>query len=649
LLPNFFTYESEWKEMTPSLQEAISLARTGNKERARALLIQIIQQEPNNEAAWLWLVDCLSNDTQRIEALERFLQLSPDSERANKALALLRSRQESFPAPPPQENIFFPPEPKRPEVYYPTTGDIDPGFLQEMVDQAEPLSEPPEPESAQADAPAAYAPFSYEAPLPPEKTFDPPQQPASPSDTTNHAEPPREPLQEFAEESRSASGVRWLAIIALLILVIIVVIAGSLLGLFSPQNTRLLPGLAANTKDASDSLTDLATLSPLSYSATRTAGPQATHQALTQPTITLTPRPALPTLLAGAPAGVSFTQSVELPNMRSQHTTTLLKDGKVLLAGGISSALASSRNYLFDPSTQEFEIIDGLTEARFGHSAVLTANGLVLVVGGKNEQGDAKTAETYDPAKKSWSVTRPFYQHGTGHMAVALNNGLVMVAGGCTSSGPTDAAELYNPNNNSWIRISPLPDKRCGGTAIMLKNDNRLLIIGGTQNAEDPSVLIYDILDETWTPAASMKQARSFHTATQLVDRRVIVTGGLSLDGEALATVEIYDPVKNTWEDLPFMSQARYGHSAVFAPDTRLVIIGGLQKTKDNPAPIYLDSAEVYFGGNNMWSEPVKLDSPLANFATVNLPDGNTLISGGTSDGTNELYTTLLLEYTNAR
>ena len=75
--------------MTPSLQEAINLARAGQKEEARVLFMQIIQQNPRDETAWLWLSDCLPDDQQRIQAFETCLRFNPESHRARIALDLL--------------------------------------------------------------------------------------------------------------------------------------------------------------------------------------------------------------------------------------------------------------------------------------------------------------------------------------------------------------------------------------------------------------------------------------------------------------------------------------------------------------------------------------------------------------------------------
>ena len=42
------------------LEQAITLARSGDKGAARDLLYQVVAQEPDNEHAWGWLATCPS-------------------------------------------------------------------------------------------------------------------------------------------------------------------------------------------------------------------------------------------------------------------------------------------------------------------------------------------------------------------------------------------------------------------------------------------------------------------------------------------------------------------------------------------------------------------------------------------------------------
>jgi hypothetical protein len=77
------------------IQDAIDCYRNGQGDRARALLKQVIQENPGDEAAWYWYIEMLPTLTARIRALETFLTFSPDNQKARIALsALIKQRND---------------------------------------------------------------------------------------------------------------------------------------------------------------------------------------------------------------------------------------------------------------------------------------------------------------------------------------------------------------------------------------------------------------------------------------------------------------------------------------------------------------------------------------------------------------------------
>jgi len=84
------------------LSEAIALIKAGRQDNARPILLQILKEDPRNETAWLWLVQTLPTDEQRIAALEQCLKFIPNSQRARLGLENLRARK-TPPAVPPVE------------------------------------------------------------------------------------------------------------------------------------------------------------------------------------------------------------------------------------------------------------------------------------------------------------------------------------------------------------------------------------------------------------------------------------------------------------------------------------------------------------------------------------------------------------------
>lgn len=75
--------------MATSLELAIAAIRSGRQEEGRQLLNLLIQQNPNNEMAWLWMSSVVSNDEQRARCLYHVLAINPGNAVARKGLEVL--------------------------------------------------------------------------------------------------------------------------------------------------------------------------------------------------------------------------------------------------------------------------------------------------------------------------------------------------------------------------------------------------------------------------------------------------------------------------------------------------------------------------------------------------------------------------------
>lgn len=94
---------------------------------------------------------------------------------------------------------------------------------------------------------------------------------------------------------------------------------------------------------------------------------------------------------------------------RSRHTATLLPDGRVLVAGGLTGNLTNNASTasadIYDPITGIWNSTSSMTTPRSRHTAILLTNGKVLVAGGRNNGVATATAELFDFITGSWSVT----------------------------------------------------------------------------------------------------------------------------------------------------------------------------------------------------------------------------------------------------
>jgi len=87
------------------------------------------------------------------------------------------------------------------------------------------------------------------------------------------------------------------------------------------------------------------------------------------------------------PRAGTFTSTSSMGTRRWACTSTLLSNGKVLIAGGFGGDEAPSEVILasaelYDPEVGTFIVTGNMAAARAWHTATLLGNGEVLVVGG---------------------------------------------------------------------------------------------------------------------------------------------------------------------------------------------------------------------------------------------------------------------------
>lgn len=75
--------------------------------------------------------------------------------------------------------------------------------------------------------------------------------------------------------------------------------------------------------------------------------------------------------------------AASMHDRRADHTSTLLPDGRVLIAGGmVENGVFLNSAELFDPAKGTFVATSSMQSRRVGHSATLLPNGKVLIAGG---------------------------------------------------------------------------------------------------------------------------------------------------------------------------------------------------------------------------------------------------------------------------
>lgn len=230
---------------------------------------------------------------------------------------------------------------------------------------------------------------------------------------------------------------------------------------------------------------------------------------------------------------------------RIYHNSTLLKDGKVLISGGITGqfnwgprkkvtlpsgeeawvksekvviAPPTDRAELFDPQTQTSQLVGPLNVSRGHHSSVLLPDGKVMILGGtitgRDQQTraytDTQVIELYTPETKDFKVLGRLQNSYMRPLATLLSDGKVLLTGGkIPNSKKETAAELIDPKTGV-IKILPnTKGLRQNGAASVLLPTGKVFFFGpdaygqGTSSAE-----IFDPINETFEFVAEVPTQR---------------------------------------------------------------------------------------------------------------------------------------------
>lgn len=180
---------------------------------------------------------------------------------------------------------------------------------------------------------------------------------------------------------------------------------------------------------------------------------------------------------------------------------------------------------------------------------------------------------------------------------------------------------------------------RAEHTATLLL-DGKVLVAGGVADNREEEALasaeLYDPDTGKWTATGRMKSPRAQHTATLLADGRVLVAGG-TCDGRyttgcpsdedptgAMAAAEIYDPGTGKWTATGDMTTQRFYHTATLL-DNGKVLVAGTEHAPDS----ILASTELFDPAKGRWTATDDMITARTQQMATLLPDGRVLIAGG--------------------
>jgi len=385
----------------------------------------------------------------------------------------------------------------------------------------------------------------------------------------------------------------------------------------------------------------------------------------------LTISPAVVTL---APGGVQiFTASVAgFPNANVTWTVQE-RGGGVINSAGLYTAPGAvgfyhvaatsveatpptaSSTVTVTTSASGFTPTGSLNVARGLHTATLLPNNKVLVADGSNSNTNCylglSSIELYDAGTGTFTEIVEDYGVGIfGHTATLLQNGQVLLAGGfvdnawdCEGNYSDNETSLYDSVTGVFSNTGNMTTARGGHTATLLMN-GKVLFAGGAD--QDPggtglaSAELYDPSTGTFAQTGSMAVARFRHTATLLQNGKVLITGGTSLDSSnPTATAEVYDPATGTFTVTGGMTTAREEHTATLLADGKVLIVGGEGPVTGSSELQPTATVEVYDPSTGLFSTTGSMTAARNLHTATLLPSGLVLIAGGGDDNsTAEVY-----------
>ncbi|MDP2274857.1 MAG: kelch repeat-containing protein [Archangium sp.] len=254
-----------------------------------------------------------------------------------------------------------------------------------------------------------------------------------------------------------------------------------------------------------------------------------------------------------------------MTDARNGHTATLLLDGTVLVVGGARE----QRQHLtsverFDPVANTWKPEKPLDVARWLHAAVRNSEGDVVVVGGRSNAGQQgkgpgvsiADVERFDVKSGSWQVLPPMSEprQRTAVIAEASDGGIIVV-GGQTATSSTNYAETWSPGLAEWKAFeNHLSMSLSSHSGTRLPSGDLVVIGGEPPNSVDTTrVQRWLSSSKQWCLAGELFNGRKQHTATLLLDGRVLVVGGTS-SGLPERSAELWAPAPGKCEDPPGIS-----------------------------------------------------------------------------------------------
>jgi hypothetical protein len=262
---------------------------------------------------------------------------------------------------------------------------------------------------------------------------------------------------------------------------------------------------------------------------------------------------------------------------------TFLADGRLFVAGGhIVNNEGLAKASAYNPFTNTWNAFPDMNAGRWYPTTTVLGNGNVLVVSGSVDSviGVNKLPQVFQVASNTWRDLT------SAQLGQDLYPAMILAPNGRVFNPGPDAVTRYldTAGTGAWSVVANRPGGYRGyGSAVMYAPGKILVMGGGDPPKASAEVIDLNQASPTWRTVAPMNFARRQLNALLLPDGKVLVTGGTRGTGFnntdpnlAVYAAELWDPVSETWSVMASAQVKRIYHSAtVLLPDGRVLSTGG--------------------------------------------------------------------------
>ncbi len=245
----------------------------------------------------------------------------------------------------------------------------------------------------------------------------------------------------------------------------------------------------------------------------------------------------------------NWTATGLMNSQRDSHCSVLLPDGNVFVAGGYNRGTYLDSAEIYYSTSGRWRSVGVPASAslrRAKHTCTLLRDGQVLILGGVNQDGVLNTPAVYgyQTPNPNFAYTQGWRDASTipvmparahSHSAILQSNGTVLASWGSDGAGEHKVgvlAHIFDPNSETWsAAISPTNGvaNTFNHAATLLPNGVAVFTGGGQSGAGAlRSVSTYDVGTSSYTSEFPMIIARAYHTVTLARDGNLYALGGFN-------------------------------------------------------------------------------------------------------------------------